>query len=94
MNAEFVKKALEIVGNPNVLVNIVSRRVRQLNAVGGSISRPLVADTANMGAADVALLEIIEGKMSWIMPEVEDAMRPRKRQSRVPRSAPKVMRAA
>jgi len=30
LNAEFTKKALEKVGNPNVLVNLISRRVRQL----------------------------------------------------------------
>ena len=36
MNAELIKKALEIVGNPNILVNLISRRVRQLNAGGGA----------------------------------------------------------
>jgi hypothetical protein len=54
MNPEYVKQALEVVGNPNVLVNLVSRRVRQLNSVGGSISRPLLANTENMGLANVA----------------------------------------
>ena len=47
MNAELIKKALEKVGNPNILVNLISRRVRQLNAGGGAISRPLVADTGS-----------------------------------------------
>ncbi len=64
MNAELCKKALEKVGNPNVLVNLVSRRVRQLNTGGGS-NRPLIMDTNNLGAADIALLEIIEDKMGW-----------------------------
>jgi hypothetical protein len=32
MNAEFVKKALGKVLNPHVLVNIVSKRVRQKSA--------------------------------------------------------------
>ena len=27
-----LKKALEKVGNPNILVNLISRRVRQLNS--------------------------------------------------------------
>lgn len=52
------------VGNPNVLVNIISRRVRQLTSGGGS-GRPLIEQTAGMGAADVALLELIEGKMDF-----------------------------
>jgi DNA-directed RNA polymerase subunit omega len=66
LNSEICKKALEKVGNPNVLVNIISRRVRQLTGgSGGSGSRPLIADTAGLGAADIALLEIVEGKMDW-----------------------------
>jgi DNA-directed RNA polymerase subunit K/omega len=57
------------VGNPNVLVNLVSRRVRQLNSGGGAISQPLVGETANQGAADIALREIIEEKIGFDMPE-------------------------
>ena len=53
------------VGNPNVLVNLVSRRVRQLTSVGGSSSRPLIDQTATMGSADVALFELIDGKMDF-----------------------------
>ena len=45
---------MEKVGNPNVLVNLISRRVRQLNAGSGALSRPLVADTGSLGAADIA----------------------------------------
>ena len=58
MNADLVKKALEVVVNPNVLVNLISKRVRQLISGGGRASRPLVADVANLGAADIALREI------------------------------------
>ncbi len=65
MNSEYVKQALVKVGNPNVLINLISRRVRQLNNGGGGSNRPLIADTATLGAADIALLEIIEGKMGW-----------------------------
>ena len=63
---------MEKVGNPNVLINLVSRRVRQLNSGGGSGSRPLIANTANMGWADVALAEIIEEKMGWHVPELAE----------------------
>jgi len=76
LNAEFAKKALEKVGNPNILVNLLSRRVRQLTSGGGKLSRPLVADTGHLGAADIALLEIVEGKMSFEMPEVVELIRP------------------
>ena len=76
MNAELCKKALEKVGNPNVLVNLVSRRVRQLNSGAGGLSRPLVADTGHLGAADIALLEIVEDKMAFEMPELVELVRP------------------
>ena len=69
MNSELCKQALAKVGNPNVLVNLVSRRVRQLNSGGGSMSHPLVGETANLGAADIALREIIEDKIGFDMPE-------------------------
>ncbi len=64
MNSELCKKALERIGNPNVMVNVISRRVRQLTG-GGPGARPLVTDTAGLGAADVAMLELIEGKLDW-----------------------------
>jgi DNA-directed RNA polymerase subunit omega len=76
LNSELAKKALEKVGNPNVLVNLVSRRVRQLSSGAGAMSRPLVADAENLGAADVALREIIEEKIGFEMPEVEELTRP------------------
>lgn len=76
MNAELCKKALEKVGNPNVLINLVSRRVRQLNAGGGGLGRPLVLVPANMGLADIALTEIVQDKMGWELPEATVAVRP------------------
>jgi DNA-directed RNA polymerase subunit omega len=76
VNAELCKKAAEKVGNPNVLVNLISRRVRQLNSGGGGLSRPLISDVGNLGVADIALREIIEGKMGWELPELVELVRP------------------
>jgi DNA-directed RNA polymerase subunit omega len=84
MNADLVKKALEKVLNPNVLVNLVSQRVRQLNSGGGGRGLPLVADIANLGAADIALLEIIEDKMGWEMPAILGLTRPTGKNRRRP----------
>ena len=84
MNATLVKKALEKVLNPHVLVNMVSRRVRQLNSGGGGASLPLVADVGNLRAADIALLEIIEDKMSFEMPEIIALTRPTGRNRKRP----------
>ena len=60
MNTELCKEADELVGNPNILVNIVSSRVRQLN----SGDRPLL-DAPLLGAADMALTELVEKKMDY-----------------------------
>jgi DNA-directed RNA polymerase subunit omega len=76
MNAILVKQALEVVLNPQVLVNLVSRRVRQLNSGMGGASRPLLADVGHLGLADIALSEIIEGKMGFDVPEIIPLTRP------------------
>lgn len=82
MNAALVKKALDKVLDPKSLVNLVSQRVRQLNFDGGGRGRPLVADTANLGAADIALREIIEDKMGWEMPEMQELTGPTRKNRR------------
>ena len=81
MNAELCKKAIEKVGNPNILVNLVSRRVRQLNSVGGGLNRPLIDNPGTLGLADIALREIIEEKIGWDVPELPAVVRqqPKKR---------------
>jgi DNA-directed RNA polymerase subunit omega len=82
MNAELCKKAVEKVGNPNVLVNLISRRVRQLNAGGGGAGRPLISDPGNLGAADIALREILEDKIGWELPELTELVRPQPKKRR------------
>jgi DNA-directed RNA polymerase subunit K/omega len=57
-------------------VNLVSRRVRQLNSGAGGMSRPLIDNVGNLGAADIALREIIEDKIGWDMPEIVALVRP------------------
>ncbi|MFT4692556.1 MAG: DNA-directed RNA polymerase subunit omega [Verrucomicrobiia bacterium] len=70
MDPELVTKAQSIVGNPNVLINMVSRRVRQLN----SGNRPMLVVPVTMGSADIALTEIVDGKLSFEMPAEEVAI--------------------
>ncbi len=62
MKSDLLEKASEIVTDPLVLVNLVSQRVRQLNS-GRS---PLIPTRPSMGVADIALQEIIEGKIKLI----------------------------
>jgi DNA-directed RNA polymerase subunit omega len=61
MNSELVRAANEVIQNQQILVNMVSRRVRQLT-LG---HRPLVEFVPGMGHADVALTEIANGKLSY-----------------------------
>jgi DNA-directed RNA polymerase subunit omega len=84
MNAILVKQALEKVLSPTVLVNMVSQRVRQLNSGMGGRSRPMISEPGNMGVADIALTEIIEGKMSFEMPEIIALIRPTGRHRKRP----------
>ena len=67
MKSELVEKASEIVKDPLVLINMVSQRVRQLNS-GRS---PLIPTRPSMGAADIALQEIIEGKVQLVQSPAE-----------------------
>jgi DNA-directed RNA polymerase subunit omega len=60
MNSNLVVAASKVIPLTELLVNVVSRRVRQLNQG----HRPLVAAPPGMGIADIALTEIIEGKLT------------------------------
>ncbi len=60
MNAQLLEEASKVITEPQVLINAVSRRVRQLTAG----SRPMVEAEFRMGLADVALLEIAKGKLA------------------------------
>lgn len=59
MRTDLVEEASKIIPEPPILINMVSRRVKQLN-----MGRPaLVQVEPRMGNADIALREIIEGKI-------------------------------
>lgn len=61
MKADLVNAASEVIPNQQILVNIVSRRVRQL-CIG---HRPLVEFSPGLGHADIALTEIANGKLTF-----------------------------
>ena len=69
MKSNLVDQAAEIVPDPQILVNMVSKRVKQLNTGRA----PLIDTVPSMGTADIALLEIIEGKVKLVeTPVVEE----------------------
>lgn len=61
MKVELIEKAAQVVGDNQLLVNIVSKRVQQLNRGAD----PFVPTTPETGTGDIALMEIIEGKIVW-----------------------------
>lgn len=65
MNPLFIEQATASIPNKQLLINIVSKRVRQLMAG----SRPLIDDSFRMGLADIALAEIAAGKIKIINQE-------------------------
>ncbi len=61
MRDEYLYNARQVISDPYVLVNVVSRRVKQLRRG----SRPLVESLEKLSAEDIALREIAEGKISY-----------------------------
>jgi DNA-directed RNA polymerase subunit omega len=61
MTAHLLEEASKKIPVPQVLINVVSRRVRQLSAG----HRPLIETTPRMGFSDIALTEIIQGKLAY-----------------------------
>nr|MBP7373383.1 DNA-directed RNA polymerase subunit omega [Opitutaceae bacterium] len=60
MRDDYLKEAQKVINDPNVLINVVSRRVKQLRHG----NRPLVESLEKLAPEDIALREIIEGKIS------------------------------
>jgi DNA-directed RNA polymerase subunit omega len=68
MTTSLLDEATKMIPNPQVLINVVSKRVRQLTQG----HRPMVEVGARLDYADIALREIIEGKISYeLVPEDE-----------------------
>ncbi len=61
MNAKLLEAASLVIPSQQMLVNVISRRVKQL-ARG---HRSMVAFVPGMGLADVALSEVIEKKLTF-----------------------------
>lgn len=61
MSSQLLEEAQKVVPNQQLLVNLVSKRVRQLTTG----HRPMVEYGPREGWADIALKEIIEGKLKY-----------------------------
>ena len=61
MQSHLIDEALKTIKVPQVLINVISRRVRQLT-LG---HRALVEAKPGTGFSDIALTEVIEGKITY-----------------------------
>jgi DNA-directed RNA polymerase subunit omega len=61
MRDDYLQAALKIMDDPNILVNVVSTRVKQLRRG----SRAMVESLEKLSLEDVALREIMEGKINF-----------------------------
>jgi len=58
---EYLKEAQKIITDPNILINVVSRRVKQLKFG----MKSLVESLEKLEPEDIALREVIEGKIDY-----------------------------
>ncbi|OIR13460.1 hypothetical protein GALL_52760 [mine drainage metagenome] len=61
MRDDYIKEALKSIPDANLLINVVSRRVKQLKRG----NRPLVESLEKLSPEDIALREIIEAKITF-----------------------------
>ncbi len=78
MTNALVQDALKKVGSPEILVNVISKRVRQL----GQGFRPLLEVQPRWSFMEIALREVSEGKLTFEAvedPEIAKAAARRKK---------------
>jgi DNA-directed RNA polymerase subunit omega len=61
MTTQLLQEASAVIPNPQVLINVISKRVRQL----GLGHRPMVEVGLRASLTDIALREIIAGKLTF-----------------------------
>jgi DNA-directed RNA polymerase subunit omega len=77
MRDDFLKNALAVIPDANILVNVVSVRVKQLRRG----HRALVESLEKLTLEDTALREIAEGRISYEMPTREEMVAEKKSSS-------------
>lgn len=68
MRDDYLKAARKKISDPNILVNVVSRRVKQLK----SGFKPMVESLEKLDPEDIALREIIDEKISYQLFDPEE----------------------
>lgn len=61
MREDYLRQAQKIITDPNILINVVSRRVKQLKYG----ARPTVESLEKLSLEDIALLEVVKGNLKY-----------------------------
>jgi DNA-directed RNA polymerase subunit omega len=64
---DYLQEAQKVITDPMILINVVSRRAKQLK----SGYKPLIESLERLSAEDMALREIMEGKITYQLDEQE-----------------------
>jgi DNA-directed RNA polymerase subunit omega len=64
MRNDYLQAALKVITDPNILVNVISMRVKQLRRG----NRALVQSLEKLSLEDTALREVAEQKISYELP--------------------------
>lgn len=68
MRDDYLKGAQKVITDPMILVNVISRRAKQLK----SGYKPLIESLERLSAEDMALREVMEGKITYQLAEPEE----------------------
>jgi DNA-directed RNA polymerase subunit omega len=68
---DYLQNARKVIDDPNILINVISHRVKQLRRG----SRPLVESLEKLSAEDTALREVAEGKVTYELATPEQLAR-------------------
>jgi DNA-directed RNA polymerase subunit omega len=72
MRDDYLQNALKVIDDPNILVNVISRRVKQLKHG----TRPLIQSLETLTLEDIALREVAERKIIYELGPIEEIRRP------------------
>jgi DNA-directed RNA polymerase subunit omega len=65
---DYLKEAQKKITDPMILINVISRRAKQLK----SGYKPLIESLERLSAEDMALREVMEGKITYQLAEEEE----------------------
>lgn len=68
MRDDYLQAAQLVIPDPMILINVISRRAKQLK----SGYKPLVESLERLSAEDLALREVMEGKITYQLDETSE----------------------